>query len=82
VGENGSQGWRNFAPESDDADISETQIDATEDILDNSDLFKTWAAAERSRTRSSRIPAKTSKPSTKYAFNLKLERIILTLKSL
>ncbi|KAH7418399.1 NRDE-2, necessary for RNA interference-domain-containing protein [Cadophora sp. MPI-SDFR-AT-0126] len=59
IGESGSLGWRHFAANSSDSDVPDTQTDEVDDSLNHSDIFRTWAAAERIRMKCSRSPART-----------------------
>ncbi|PVH87003.1 DUF1740-domain-containing protein [Cadophora sp. DSE1049] len=59
IGESGSFGWKHFAANSSDFDVSDTLSDEVDDSLNNADIFRTWAAAERIRMKCSRTPART-----------------------
>ncbi|KAK2630270.1 hypothetical protein QTJ16_001090 [Diplocarpon rosae] len=59
IGDDGSRGWAHFATHSSDVEIPETLIDEVEDVLDNSNIFGSWAAAERIRMKHSQLPART-----------------------
>ncbi|KAH8658709.1 NRDE-2, necessary for RNA interference-domain-containing protein [Tricladium varicosporioides] len=59
IGEDGAKGWLSFLTSNQSAEAPEPVIDDAEESLDNSALFKNWAAAERARSESSFTPAKT-----------------------
>ncbi|TAQ89059.1 hypothetical protein B7494_g2640 [Chlorociboria aeruginascens] len=60
IGEDGSLGWRHFAKNAEDSTIPDAQTDVAAPVLSRDlELFKSWAAAERSIIKSSRLPART-----------------------
>ncbi|KAH6681983.1 NRDE-2, necessary for RNA interference-domain-containing protein [Halenospora varia] len=59
IGEGDAKGWLSFLTGDQSAEAPEPVVDDAEGSLDNSVLFKSWAAAERARSESSFIPAKT-----------------------
>ncbi|KAK0124494.1 hypothetical protein ONS95_009444 [Cadophora gregata] len=59
IGEAGSLGWKHFAANSSDFDVPDTLTDEVNDSLSNTDIFRTWSAAERIRMKCSRTPART-----------------------
>ncbi|POS84241.1 hypothetical protein EPUL_004498, partial [Erysiphe pulchra] len=59
IGEIGAKGWRYHVETQDASSNTDFSMDETTNSLDKSNLFQSWAVAERRRSRSSRIPAKT-----------------------
>jgi hypothetical protein len=59
VGENGALGWHHFVENESASEAPAALVDEADDALNNRDLFKTWAAAERLRSMGSRVPART-----------------------
>jgi hypothetical protein len=58
IGEDGALGWRHFVENEDVSEAPDALVDEADDVVDNTDLFKTWAAAERLRMMGSRTPAR------------------------
>ncbi len=56
IGEDGADGWASFCQKR--GDPPEPKTDATDEVVDVSDLFATWEVSERSRTMLSRQPAR------------------------
>ncbi|KAF8863787.1 DUF1740-domain-containing protein [Acephala macrosclerotiorum] len=59
LGEDGALGWRKYVDNEDSSDIPDPISDEAHDSLHRSKLFKSWAAAERLRSKCSRMPART-----------------------
>ncbi|OWO92944.1 hypothetical protein B2J93_3108 [Marssonina coronariae] len=59
IGDDDSRGWAHYVTYGSDVEIPDTLIDEVEDIVDNSNIFESWAAAERIRTKYSQVPART-----------------------
>ncbi|KAM3070323.1 hypothetical protein ACMFMG_010155 [Clarireedia jacksonii] len=59
IGETGSLGWHKFLETGDDSTVPEGQTDEPELSLNGDDIFVSWVAAERSRAKASRLPART-----------------------
>lgn len=59
VGEPGSLGWKVFAATGDDSKVPTAQTDEPEMSLNGQDLFQSWVIAESSRSKASRVPART-----------------------
>ncbi|RKF61731.1 Protein NRDE2-like protein [Erysiphe neolycopersici] len=59
IGEIGAKGWRYHVETADAYSTTNLSIDETTNFLDKNNLFQSWVVAERLRSRSSRIPAKT-----------------------
>lgn len=59
IGEHGALGWRHFVENEDTSDAPDALVDEVDDIVNNKDMFKTWAAAERLRIMGSHTPART-----------------------
>ena len=58
IGEDGACGWRHFSENSQPAEPAAILVDETHDSLDNRDLFRSWANAERLRTTASLVPGR------------------------
>ncbi|CCU76511.1 hypothetical protein BGHDH14_bgh04859 [Blumeria hordei DH14] len=59
IGEDGAKGWLQYLKNPDESVVLDPIVDEPPEILDKHKLFERWAAAERMRSRVSRIPAKT-----------------------
>ena len=59
IGEDGARGWSHFVENSDISGPPALIIDEICDSLDNRDLFRSWAKAERQRSKASLIPGRT-----------------------
>ncbi|KAI0995421.1 hypothetical protein K3495_g12758 [Podosphaera aphanis] len=59
IGEAGALGWRQNINAQGISDVPEPTIDKIDDYLDKTNIFQSWATAERIRSMTSRIPAKT-----------------------
>ncbi|KAF7948830.1 hypothetical protein EAE96_008014 [Botrytis aclada] len=59
IGESGSLGWKIFAETGDDSTVPDAQVDEPEMSLSGQDLFDSWVIAESSRSKASRVPART-----------------------
>ncbi|KIN06132.1 hypothetical protein OIDMADRAFT_154960 [Oidiodendron maius Zn] len=59
IGEDGARGWSHFVEKSDISEPPALIIDEIRDSLDNRDLFRSWAKAERQRSKASLIPGRT-----------------------
>jgi hypothetical protein len=59
LGEAGALGWRRYVENEDSSDIPESATDVMHDPVQRSQIFRSWAAAERHRSRCSRTPART-----------------------
>ncbi|KAI6246263.1 Nuclear exosome regulator NRDE2 [Erysiphe necator] len=59
IGEIGAKGWRYYEENPDAISAINISEDKDGDLLEKSNIFKSWAFAERLRSRSSKIPAKT-----------------------
>jgi hypothetical protein len=59
IGEDCALGWSHFVANEDSPDAPDALFDEATDVLNNKDLFRTWAAAERVRMMGARAPAKT-----------------------
>jgi hypothetical protein len=58
LGEDGALGWRHFVEDDGISEAADAMVDEAGDAVNNEDLFTTWAAAERMRSRGSRAPAR------------------------
>jgi hypothetical protein len=58
MGEEGALGWCHFAEQEGTTDVPDVLVDPTQDDLDNKDIFRTWASAERLRSKNL-LPART-----------------------
>jgi hypothetical protein len=58
IGEEGALGWYHFAEHEDTSNVPDVLVDQIYDDLDNKDIFRTWASAERLRSKSL-LPART-----------------------
>jgi hypothetical protein len=59
IGEDNALGLRHFADNQDAAAVPDPIFDEVDDSLNSTDIFKSWAVAERSRCKGSRVPART-----------------------
>lgn len=59
VGEDAALGWAHFVENEGSSEAPDPRDDEKGNLLGNSNLFKTWAAAEHIRTGVSRAPART-----------------------
>jgi hypothetical protein len=59
IGEDDASGWCQFVESADTSEPGPTLIDEVPDSLDKRDLFRSWAKAERSRSKASLNPART-----------------------
>ncbi|KUJ21119.1 DUF1740-domain-containing protein [Mollisia scopiformis] len=59
LGEDGALGWRRYVDDETSSDVPEPITDEAQDPIRPSTIFKSWAAAERQRSKCSRTPART-----------------------
>ncbi|RKF72521.1 Protein NRDE2-like protein [Golovinomyces cichoracearum] len=59
IGEEGARGFRHYIDNQDTTGVMDPSVDKPQEYLDKKNIFESWAAAERLRSKSSRIPAKT-----------------------
>jgi hypothetical protein len=58
IGEEGALGWCHFAEQEGTTNVPDVLVDPTQDDMDNGDIFRTWASAERLRSKNL-LPART-----------------------
>ncbi|CZR66164.1 uncharacterized protein PAC_16065 [Phialocephala subalpina] len=59
LGEDGALGWRKYLDNEDSSNGPDASTDEAHGSLQRSKIFKSWAAAERLRSKCSRMPART-----------------------
>ena len=59
IGEDGALGWHHFVENEGVLEAPDTMNDEEGNILNHEHLFQSWAAAEKIRTKASRLPART-----------------------
>jgi hypothetical protein len=59
IGEDDALGWRHSVEHEGASNAPDAVNDEEGDILDIKDIFKSWATAEKTRARASRMPART-----------------------
>jgi hypothetical protein len=59
IGEDNALGWRHFVENEKSSEAPEAMNDEDGNVLGGNSIFKSWAAAEQTRSRGSRMPART-----------------------
>ncbi|TQS38114.1 hypothetical protein Golomagni_01387 [Golovinomyces magnicellulatus] len=59
IGEEGARGSRHYIDTQDTSGVMDPSADKSPEVLDKKNIFESWVVAERLRSKSSRIPAKT-----------------------
>jgi hypothetical protein len=59
IGEDGALGWHHFVGNADASDVPDVLVDEEENTLNSENIFESWAVAERLRSKTSCIPART-----------------------
>lgn len=59
LGEDGALGWRRYIDDEDSSDVPEGITDEMHTSIQQTEVFNSWATAERQRSKCSRMPART-----------------------